>query len=196
MTELELGLNSIGSGSAAEAESAFRHSLDEKQAPSVLELGTLRWSPNNPTHRKDWVPHASRYVMSDFQPGVDVDVVADAHDLSPFSDGEFDAYMAISVYEHLRRPWIAAEAARRVLSPGGIALIVTHHTFPLHGYPSDFFRFSDRALAGIFEDAGFEIIDAGYQYPCQIQPPKEVKAWNKAAPCYLNVGIFAKAKPV
>lgn len=184
---------SLGSGHATNAESAFRKQLESMQSPSVLELGTLRWNEGVSTHHKEWAPHASKYVMSDVQAGTDVDVVADAHDLKPFADSEFNAYIAISVYEHLRRPWVCAEAARRVLSAGGIALVMTHQTFPLHGYPSDYFRFSDHALAGIFEDAGFKIIDGGYQYPCEIKPPKEVRAWNRFAPSYLNVLIFAQA---
>lgn len=184
---------SLGTGYASKAEDSFRKRLSAMESPSVLEIGTLRWVESVPTHHKDWAPHASKYVMSDVGAGTDVDIVADAHDLAPFADDEFDAYIAISVYEHLRRPWVCAEAARRVLSTGGIALVMTHQTFPLHGYPSDYFRFSDRALAGIFEDAGFEIIDAGYQYPCEIKPPKEITVWNKAAHSYLNVVIFAKA---
>lgn len=183
----------IGTGQATNAESAFRRDLSKMENPAVLELGTMRWNANVATHHRDIAPNASKYVMSDVQAGIDVDVVADAHDLAPFADGEFNAYVAISVYEHLRRPWLCAEAARRVLAPGGIAFVMTHQTFPLHGYPSDYFRFSDRALAGIFEDAGFKIIDAGYQYPCEIKPPNEIKVWNRAAPCYLNVVIYAKA---
>lgn len=186
--------SSIGTGQAPNAESAFRNHLNSLEHPKVLELGTRRWVKSVSTHHKSWAPHASQYVMSDILPGDDVDVVSDGHDLKPFSDGEFNAYIAISVYEHLQRPWIAAQAARRVLSKGGIVLIVTHQTFPLHGYPYDFFRFSDRALAGIFEDAGFEIVDGGYQYPCEIRPPGEVTVWNRAAPAYLNVALYAIAK--
>jgi SAM-dependent methyltransferase len=130
--------------------------------------------------------------MSDVTDGLDVDVVADAHDLAPFATSSFDAYIAVSVYEHLRQPWVAAKAAHRVLKNGGTLLVVTHQTFPIHGYPSDFFRFSDVALASIFEDAGFKIIDGGYQYPCQITPPPEVTRWNTAAPAFLNVGVYAE----
>lgn len=183
----------IGSGLASQAESQFRAELESLGRPEVLELGTLRWDESNPTHHRDWAPHAARYVMSDIEEGLDVDVAADAHGLYPFDAATFDAYIAISVYEHLRRPWVAAKSARRVLKEGGLLLVVTHQTFPIHGYPSDYFRFSDQALAGIFEDAGFEVIDAGYQYPCKIQPPKEVTRWNTAAESYLNVAVFARA---
>lgn len=180
----------IGSGHAPECEVLFR---SETPADGrILELGTLRWETDRPTHHKDWFPEASAYVLSDVETGTDVDVVSDAHGLESFDDMEFDGYLAISVYEHLRRPWIAAHAASRVLRPGGIALVVTHQTFPLHGYPNDFFRFSTGALAGIFEDAGMEILDAGYQYPCAITPPLEVTRWNTAAESYLNVAVCAR----
>lgn len=183
----------IGSGSAPKAESAFRNELTALSSPAVLELGTLRWVRDRQTHHQSWAPHAASYIKSDVEAGLDVDVVADAHDLKPFKKNEFDAYIAISVYEHLRQPWVAANSALRVLKPGGLLLVVTHQTFPIHGYPSDYFRFSDVALASIFEDCGFEIIDAGYQYPCQIVPPYEVSVWNTAAPAFLNVAVFAKA---
>lgn len=181
------------SGHAHIAEDLFKQRLLTLESPSILELGTLRWNANNPTHHKSWAPDGSTYVMSDIQEGLDVDVAADGHTLKPFKTAEFDAYIAISVYEHLRQPWKAAKSARRVLKKGGIAFVLTHQTFPIHGYPSDFFRFSDAALSSMFEDVGFSIIDRGYQYPCQIRPPGDVTVWNYAAESYLNVAIFAEA---
>jgi SAM-dependent methyltransferase len=156
-------------------------------APEVLEIGTRRWESNRPTHHQEWVPDTARYVMSDFMDGLDVDVVADAHTLEPFDDHSFDAFVAVSVWEHLERPWVAAQQVARVLRPGGIALIATHQTFPIHGYPSDYFRFSDRALALLFTDAGMETVVSTHLYPCRIIPPPEVTRWNAAAPAFLNV---------
>jgi SAM-dependent methyltransferase len=176
----------IGDGTASGAEQAFKTRLGDMGSPRILELGTRRWEADRPTHHKAWRPEAS-WTFSDFLDGIDVDVVADAHDLAPFADGCFDAFVAVSVWEHLRRPWIAARAAARVLRTGGIAFVCTHQTFPLHGYPDDYFRFSAEALAGIFDDAGFATMEAGYQYPSQIVPPPEVTRWNKAAPNFLNV---------
>jgi 2-polyprenyl-3-methyl-5-hydroxy-6-metoxy-1,4-benzoquinol methylase len=45
----------------------------------------------------------------------------------------FDALVAVAVFEHLERPWIAAKEVARVLKPGGFAYVSTHQTFPLHG---------------------------------------------------------------
>lgn len=159
----------------------------------ILELGTRRWDPEFPTHHRAWAPDAV-WTMADAMDGIDVDVVADAHDLAPFKDNSFDAYIACSVYEHLQRPWIAAQAAARVLRPGGWLYVDTHQTFPLHGYPRDYFRFSKEALATIFRDAGFTVIDFGYAYPCKIQPPPEVTRWNTApdVEAWLNVDIMAR----
>ena len=182
----------IGTGEAVRAETQFKAELLAMVAPRVLELGTMRSEAPNPTHHQEWAPQAKEYVMSDFADGLDVDVIADAHDLKPFKRAYFDALIAVSVWEHLTRPWIAAQAVGRVVKPGGIIFICTHQTFPLHGYPNDYFRFSSPALGLIFEDAGFEILEAGYQYPCSIHPPAEVTRWNDAAESFLNVAVFAR----
>jgi SAM-dependent methyltransferase len=177
----------IGSGSASNAEDMFRRRLTAMDRPRVLEMGTLRWEADRPTHHLAWAPHASEFVMTDVDAGTDVDVVSDAHTMSRQVPGTFDAVISVSVWEHLKRPWIAAQEVAKVLNAGGIAFVCTHHTFPLHGYPHDYFRFSDAALATMFEDAGMVTMDAGYQYPCRIIPPSEVTRWNTAAESYLNV---------
>jgi SAM-dependent methyltransferase len=184
--------SALGTGTAQGAEARFRQELElQHPDPRVLELGTLRWEANRPTHHAAWRPDAE-WVKSDIEAGTDVDLVADAHDLDTVMSASVDAYVAISVYEHLQRPWIAAKTAARVLRRGGLLLVITHQTFPIHGYPHDYFRFSDAALAGIFADAGLEVVEAGYQYPCRIEPPGEVTRWNNAAESWLNVGVFAR----
>jgi SAM-dependent methyltransferase len=172
-------------------ENDFKQQLSRLKSPKVLELGTLQWAPGKPTHHGVWLPPDSTFVKSDVQAGADVDVVADAHDLSAFQDGEFDALMAVSVWEHLRKPWIAAEAARRVLKSGGILYVATHFVFPLHGYPSDYCRWTYEGLLGLFDEPEWTNRKAGHSFPCSIKPPPEVKVWNTAAPAYLNVNICA-----
>lgn len=98
--------------------------------------------------------------MVDILEGPDVDVVCDLHQLPDEWSGRFDAFVASAVFEHLDRPWVAAREVQRVLAPRGVAYISTHQTFPLHGYPKDFFRFSTDALSLIFADAGMEIVRA------------------------------------
>ena len=38
----------------------------------------------------------------------------------------------------------------KALKVGGLIYIQTHQSFPLHGYPHDYFRFSREALASLF----------------------------------------------
>lgn len=185
----------IGVATDTSAEEAFHRTVDALDAPAVLELGTLRWERDRPTHHEAWVPHASRYVKADIAAGIDVDIVADAHELtSAFEVGEFDAVIAISVFEHLRRPWDAVNELAAILKPGGVALVMTHQTFPLHGYPHDYFRFSIEALEELFAPPKWATLAAAYAYPCRIVPPAEVTRWNPAAESYLNVeGCFRRS---
>jgi SAM-dependent methyltransferase len=153
----------------------------------ILEQGCYEWTPGKPTSvGAEWFP-AAELVRTDINAGAGVDIAADAHDLAPFDDDEFDTVISRSVFEHLARPWIATAVIERVLKPGGLVFIDTHQTFPLHGYPDDYFRFSVDAMRVLFADAGLEVIEANYILPCTIVQPPEVPVWNTAAPSYLHV---------
>lgn len=173
-------------------EKIFLDELHKMHQPKVLELGTLQWTPGRSTHHQEWLPENSIHIKSDVAAGQDVDIVADAHDLAPFADNEFDAFIAVSVWEHLRKPWLAAAAVHRVLKPGGILYVATHQTFPIHGYPSDYYRWTDEGIKALFDEPEFTQQAAAHAFPCVIMPPSQVKVWNKAAPAYLNVAVFAK----
>lgn len=199
----------IGIGHGTDAERLFLDALvglrdltEDGYSPTILELGTRRSDPDFPTHHREWLPDG-RWTMADMAAGQDVDVVADAHDLEAtfgsagYGFEGFDAAIAVSVFEHLERPWMAAASMASVLRPGGLVYVATHQTFPLHGYPSDFFRFSREALALIFEDAGFVVGATSYAYRCVIEPPPEVTRWNRApdVEAWLNVDLVAKLPP-
>jgi len=166
----------------------------------AIEFGTAQAVPGRSTHSRALFPNLERsqYTMVDIKPGADVDTVADLHALPPEWTNRYDACIANAVFEHLERPWIAAKEIARILAPGGVCYVSTHQTFPLHGYPKDFFRFSTDALALIFLDAGLEILAVGYANRTKIILPPELlaksrlNAWNKEFPSFALVMLTAK----
>lgn len=169
----------------------------------ALEAGTRRLVDTRPTHHRDRFPHLSDsdYVRLDIEPGPDVDVVGDLHALPPDWTGRFDCFIACAVWEHLRRPWIAARETARVLAPGGRFLVTTHQCYPLHAHPDDYFRFSKEALRLLFEDAGLIVEAADYQHRCSIVPAqaivpaRDLATWNERFPSFILVSATGRKPP-
>lgn len=181
-----------GIGEHAMVIKQFQDLMAVKKAPSVLELGTKRSQAERCTMHRDWVPHAGEFVGSDFDAGLDVDVVADVHKLSDvFGENRFDAIVSCSVFEHVQYPWVAVVELCRVLKQGGLVFVQTHQAFPLHAYPFDYWRFSTGALKTLFsEQVGFRVIGAEYVFRAKIVSERDPAAANY--PSYLNVHVLAE----
>jgi SAM-dependent methyltransferase len=175
-------------GAMSEAE--FLQELATRTDIAVLELGTRRSRPDVPTHHRGWCHPSAKFVMSDFQDGLDVDVLADIHALHRvFAENSFDVIICCSVFEHVQRPWIAACEMARVLKPGGMIFLQTHQSFPLHGFPTDYWRFTTDSLRTLFEDAGLRTVETRYLFPAQIV--SEQDPGGRHHPAFLNVNILA-----
>jgi anaerobic magnesium-protoporphyrin IX monomethyl ester cyclase len=159
--------------------------------PRVLETGTKRSIPERSTRHDDWVPNAREYLGSDIEPGVDVQVVADAHQLSEVvGEEQFDIIISCSTFEHLKYPHLAAHQLMKTLKIGGILYIHTHQSFPLHAFPHDYFRFSREALAGLFgTKMGFRVIATGYSLPISLYSPHLL---DHDASAFINVHIYGE----
>jgi SAM-dependent methyltransferase len=179
-------------GARWDLERAFLARCARLNAPSVLELGTLQSVPGRSTVHRDWVPHAAEFLGSDIAPGPDVDVVADAHRLSAAVGPErFDVIISCSTFEHLKYPALAAHELLKALKVGGVLFVQTHQSFPLHGYPSDYFRFSQEALAGLFGTTmGFEVKATNYDFPAKIVSRRE--PGTQDMPAYLNTTLWGE----
>ncbi len=110
------------------------------------------------------------YVGFDIMAGDNVDVVGDAHELSQhFPCNHFDGVAAFAVLEHILMPWKLMLELNKVMKMGAIGVFVTHQAYPLHDAPWDFWRFSDRAWAGLMNPAtGFEIIETKMSEPAYL----------------------------
>jgi len=144
--------------------------LSREKGARVLEIGTRRTEGGAPTTRRHWAHSSAEYVTSDFMAGPDVDVVADAEKLSEsFETESFDAVIGCSVFEHIKRPWLAAPEIGKVLRPGGKVFVQTHFAFPVHAYPYDYWRFTREALETLFgPESGFASCDSYYEFPAAI----------------------------
>lgn len=164
--------------------------------PRILELGSLKWPElKMPSCRSIILGRnpGVAYVGVDIQAGQDVDVVADAHALgATLPPASFDVFICRAALEHVRRPWVVAAELAKVVRPGGLGFVQTHQTFPLHGYPSDYFRFSVAATKEIFAaDVGWKTLRAEHEFPCRIVPWNNIfphaHDWNFEGEAYLNV---------
>lgn len=132
-----------------------------------------------------------RWVGTDIEAGEGVEIVADLQTLWQQTDRRFDGILCPAVLEHIERPWVAVHSMAALLKPGGSLFIDTHQTFPLHGYPRDYFRFSCEALTVMATDSGLVVSASGYDSPCTITPTAPV-LWNPLAKAFLGVSLCAR----
>jgi SAM-dependent methyltransferase len=84
-----------------------------------------------------------------------------ATDLKAFSDETFDYVISDQVLEHVEgNPQDVFDETFRLLKPGGIAVHTTCFMNPIHGAPSDFWRFTPAALKYLARRFG-EILKVG-----------------------------------
>lgn len=103
------------------------------------------------------------YTALDIHPGLNVDVVGDAHHLSDLiPPGSADVIYSASVLEHFLAPWRFVIEANRVLRTGGIFYAAMPSAWPLHAEPWDFWRASDHAWPALLNPGtGFELLERG-----------------------------------
>jgi SAM-dependent methyltransferase len=126
----------------------------DKLGDDVLEVGSRM------THAGAWWIvnrdlAAGQWIGIDMQPGHGVDIVADIHDLPAEWEGRFSAVLCSEVLEHVARPWVALPMLSRVIRPDGWIIVTTLTSFPLHGFPDDFYRYTRSGLELLLKDAGF-----------------------------------------
>lgn len=101
----------------------------------------------------------------------------------PYESNSFDVYISDQVLEHVEgNPFKVFAEANRVLRPGGIGIITTCFINPVHGHPSDFWRFTENALILMANEAGLSVLFSG--------------AWgNRFVWPFINLGLRMEKLP-
>lgn len=95
----------------------------------------------------------------DMEPGDGVDLVHDLEEPLPMRMlGTFSHAECTSVLEHSRRPWLLAKNLEEALVPGGTLYLSAPFVWRQHGYPNDYFRYTDEGIRALFPRIEWEIL--------------------------------------
>ena len=94
----------------------------------------------------------SKCKSLDYDANTNPDIVGDIMAL-PFADNSQEAYICMSVLEHVDDPRKAVNELYRTLKPGGMAVVYAPFLIPYHareGAYADYYRFSKDAVKSLF----------------------------------------------
>lgn len=99
-----------------------------------------------------------KYIGCDMRPGPGVDRIEDVEKLK-FDDNSVGSVIMADTLEHVKNPFNAIKEINRVLKPGGFLIMSSVMNFPIHDYPSDYWRFTPEAFRFLTNSFEFSFID-------------------------------------
>ena len=134
------------------------------------------------------------YIGCDMRQGLGVDRIEDVHCLR-IKSNSVGTILIFDTLEHVEDVHLAMKEIHRVLRPGGMVMMSSVMNFPLHDYPSDYWRFTPKAfelLLKIF--AVYEVeFDGDPQFPEGIYG-FGIKGKRKRFPGDLSFNPFRSSK--
>lgn len=128
----------------------------------IIEIGSMQVSGQEDF--ADLRPYfrGKIYVGCDIRPGLGVDKIENIEHLA-MKNGSIDTILMIDALEHIENPHKALDEINRVLKPNGAVVITSVMNFPIHEYPSDFWRFTPEAFKLLLKKFPAKIIGSqGY----------------------------------
>jgi len=163
--------------------------MRDKVSPAIMNMGGREFDNKIDSFRED-IPDAT-WTYVDIEAGHNVDVIADVHDIPDSMYGKFDGVVSAYMLEHIRDPKIAVNEMAKCLKPGGVLYIETNCCFPLHWYPSDYYRFSDQALVALIAAAGLDLVCVELSDKARLTPLSEHSVLQHTADVYTCVSVIA-----
>lgn len=131
----------------------------DKLKGKVLEIGSFIVAGQEQiSMRKALTILDHEMVGIDMREGNGVDIVVDAKK-TDFEDESFDTIICLDTLEHVDWPRNLIHESYRIMKPGGYIFLATVMDFPIHDYPSDYWRFTPECLRLLLDDAGYEVIE-------------------------------------
>lgn len=131
------------------------------------------------------------YVGCDMREGTGVDRVENVHQLT-FSDASVGTVLCADTLEHVANPILALSEMKRVLRADGLILMTSVMDFPIHDYPSDYWRFTPEAFRLLLEGLPYTLV--GYEGD-PTKPHTVIGLGSKALPEATHVEAFRSRVP-
>ncbi len=122
---------------------------------TVLDAGSGR--EHEQYLRQELLATGATLHTCDFCAGPGVDFVADVSAM-PFESNTYDLVLCTQVLEHVQQPERVVKELARVLKPGGLLLLTTPQSSPLHNLPWNYFNFTNLGLRLLMEAAGLTMV--------------------------------------
>jgi hypothetical protein len=98
------------------------------------------------------------FVGADMRQGPGVDVILDLHDIKLDSQSVGTA-LVLETLEHVEFPRTAVRELWRILKPQGILIMSSLMNFPIHDYPSDYWRFTPEGFKSLLKIFDYALVE-------------------------------------
>jgi len=99
-----------------------------------------------------------KYIGADIRKGPGVDVILNLHKINLPSEST-GTVLILDTLEHVEFVRDAIKEVHRILRPTGILIISSVMNFPIHDYPSDYWRFTPEGLKSLLKPFDMSFVD-------------------------------------
>lgn len=122
----------------------------------ILEIGSKHYEAHTSVRYRDAFPGAD-YTGCDMLPGVNVDLVIDftlpfAEINALLQERRFRTVICCSVMEHVEDIYAFSRNLTDIIELGGVLFMSVPFVWRFHGYPSDYWRFTPRAIKFLYKE--------------------------------------------